>query len=268
MVMDEDVAYETASRFDVRGRRVIVTGAAHGIGLGIASAYVGAGAAVALFDVDREGLDLAVAELSTRGSATGHVVDLRDFDAVTSAVHASAEALGGIDALVNNAGIFPAASLDDMESDAFLDVLNVNVVGYARMFKACRPHLLAAGCGAVVNISSHTFHWGGPPMMNAYVTSKGGVIGLTRTLARDFGPQGITVNSVAPGAIPTRAERSVDPAVIGSPEEFNAAIMATQHVQRRGSVGDIAAATLFLTSEAASFISGQTLLVDGGWAVH
>lgn len=260
----EDLAFTTAERFAIAGRRVVISGAAQGIGLGIASAFVGAGASVALLDIDGPALDEAVSTLATRGTAVGREVDVRDLDAVTAAVDSAAAELGGLDTVINNSAIFTTVLASQMEPEQFIGLLDINVVGYARLYRAAYPHLVSNGSGAVVNIASHGFHLGGPPMMSAYVASKGAVIGFTRTVAAEAGPLGITVNSIAPGSVPTRAEREIDPAVIGSPEEFRAAILSQQSIKRRGSTSDIAAAVMFLATDAATFINGQTLLVDGG----
>lgn len=256
--MDEPIAADVAARFDVSGQAVLVTGAAHGLGLAIASAFAGAGARVALADVDAEGLAAAQERLGGKGSA--FVLDVRDEDSVRTAVEEAATALGWIDVVINDAAIYPTSTFSDMSADDFTRVLDVNVVGCTRVVRAALPYLEESASARVVNMASITFFLGIPPGLSAYITSKGAVIGLTRALARELGPQNITVNAIAPGAFPTRAEE-----IIEDREAYNRQILESQCIKRRGDVADIAAAALFLASDAASFITGQTLLVDGGW---
>ena len=183
----------------------------------------------------------------------------RDED-VAAAVHAAALTFEGIDVVINDAAIYPTGPIEGIASDDFLRVLNVNIGGYARVVRAAHPHLLASDAARIINIASITFYLGIPPGLTAYIASKGGVIGLTRALARELGPAGVTVNAIAPGAFPTRAED-----IVADRVAYDRQVIVDQCVKRRGNVGDIACAALFLASDAASFISGQTLVVDGGW---
>ena len=261
--MTEPTAFDAASRSDLTGRRALVTGAGHGLGLAIATGFAGAGSSVALFDID-DGAVREAGELNRR-ERPGVIVhtealDVRDDAAVRTAVDRSVEALGGLDILVNGAAIYPVAAIETMPASTILDVLNVNVAGYARMAQAAHQALTANGRGRIINLASITFFLGFPDGLGAYIASKGAVLGLTRALARELGPQGVTVNAIAPGAFPTRAEE-----IIVDRAAYDVQILSSQAVKRRGDVGDIAGAALFLAGDTASFITGQTLVVDGGW---
>jgi NAD(P)-dependent dehydrogenase (short-subunit alcohol dehydrogenase family) len=263
LAVNEPTAFDAAARFDLVGRRVLVTGAGHGLGLAIATGFAGAGGSVALIDVDAAAVDEAVAHIGVGASQVtvhGEAVDVRDDDGVRAAVDRSIAALAGLDILVNGAAIYPVGPIETMPSSTVRDVLDVNVAGYARMVQAATPALISSGRGRVVNLASITFYLGFPDGLGAYIASKGAVIGLTRALARELGPRGVTVNVVAPGAFPTRAEE-----IIEDRAAYDVQILSSQAVKRRGDVGDIAAAVMFLASDAASFITGQTLVVDGGW---
>lgn len=258
--MTEPVAFGAHERFGVSDRRVLVTGAAHGLGLAAATAFAGAGARVAVLDNDsdalREGLDQHFREHPVVPLAC----DVGDDQEVERSVNQATSELGGLDVLINNAAIYPTAELSEAPSDHLLNVLDVNVAGYARMVRAAKPALVAGERGRVVNLASITFFLGFPDGLGAYVASKGAVIGLTRALARELGPAHVTVNAVAPGAFPTRAEE-----IIEDRDAYDQQIISSQCLPRRGRVEDIAGAVLFLASDAASFVTGQTLVVDGGW---
>jgi NAD(P)-dependent dehydrogenase (short-subunit alcohol dehydrogenase family) len=257
--VNEPTAYGAHERFTVAGRRVVVTGAAHGLGLGVVTAFAAAGATVAALDIDTEALE------RFDGDETVHpfAVDTGDDGSVTGAVAAAAERIGGIDAVVNCAAIYPTAPLATAGSAHLMDVVNINVAGYLRTVRAAHPWLTASAHARVVNFASITFYLGFPDGLGAYIATKGAVVGLTRALARELGPAGIGVNAVAPGAFPTRAEN-----IIEDRPAFDETIMSSQCLKRRGTVDDIACAVLFLTSEASSFITGQTLVVDGGWVFN
>jgi NAD(P)-dependent dehydrogenase (short-subunit alcohol dehydrogenase family) len=261
--VSEPTAFDAGARFDLTGRRALVTGAGHGLGLAIATGFAGAGAATALFDVDAAAVEEAGALIrSERAGITVHIeaLDVRDDASVREAVERTLGALGGLDILVNGAAIYPVGSIESMAPSVVLDVLDVNVAGYARMVQAAHPALTAHGRGRVINLASITFYLGFPDGLGAYIASKGAVLGLTRALARELGPKGVTVNAIAPGAFPTRAEE-----IIEDRAAYDIQILSSQAIKRRGVVGDIASAVLFLASDASSFITGQTIVVDGGW---
>jgi NAD(P)-dependent dehydrogenase (short-subunit alcohol dehydrogenase family) len=258
----EPTSYDALRLFDLSGRSVVITGGAHGLGLAIATAFAGAGCRVGLLDVDAEGLEAARADIKNRTDAVVFAVDVRDDGATRRAIDGVAEAHNGLDLLVNAAAIYPLVPVTEMPGDAFLNVLNTNVAGYATTVRAAHRYLAKAG-GRVINIASITFYLGMPVGLGAYIASKGAIIGLTRALARELGPAGINVNAIAPGAFPTRAEE-----IYEDRAAYDQQIIASQCLKRRGRVEDIACATLFLASDGAAFITGQTLVVDGGWVFN
>lgn len=260
----EPVAYDAFEHFDLRDRVAVVTGGAHGLGLAVATAFLGAGARVGILDLDAEALEALAPEMSARGKVIARAVDVRDEAAVKAAVEDIAGELGGIDILVNDAAIFPTGPLAETDAQTLSATLDVNVVGYLRTISAAMPHLRASGRGRIINFGSVTFFLGQPAGLGAYIATKGAVTGLTRALAREVGADGITVNVLAPGAFPTRAEHGVHE----DQAAFDRQVIEVQSIKRRGDVKDIASTALFLASDAASFITGQTILVDGGWTFN
>lgn len=174
------------------------------------------------------------------------------------------ERFGRLDILVNNAAetdthrAWTAISEDDWDH-----VMAVNAKGGFLCFRAAYPHLARSPAGRVINIGSVTFQRGQGRLLH-YVASKGAVVGFTRSLAREIGPEGITVNGVAPGAIRTEAEQELFP---GREEETARVMAERQSIPRRGVPSDVAGVVAFFASDDAGFITGQTLLVDGGWAM-
>ena len=261
--MSEPTAFDAGARFDLAGRTALVTGAGHGLGLAIATGFAGAGAAVGLIDIDAEAVEQAGSLIAREKAGVAvhpEALDVRDDAAVRGAVARTVDAFGQLDILVNCAAIYPVASIETMSPSVVRDVLDVNVAGYARMVQAAYASLVGSGRGRIINLASITFYLGFPDGLGAYIASKGAVIGLTRALARELGPRAVTVNAIAPGAFPTRAEE-----IIEDRAAYDVQILSSQAIKRRGDVGDIAAAVMFLASDAASFITGQTLVVDGGW---
>lgn len=248
------------------GRVALITGAARGIGRAISIGLATAGARVVVDYATRE--DEAADVVATITAAGGHAFAIKgDVSVAADAeclVRTAVERFGSLDILVNNAALTevhkPWFEISESDWDRMQEV---NLKGCFLMFRAAHPHLRDSGHGRVINISSVTY-WVGHPRLAHYVASKGGVIGLTRALAREVGADGITVNAVTPGAIMTEAERA-----IGADQERLRQEMATlQCIPRRGLPEDIAGGVVFLASDAASFITGQTLNIDGGWALH
>ena len=243
------------------GRVAIVTGGGGGLGEGICPTLAKAGAAVAVVDHDgekAEGVANVVAEAGGRAIAVE--ADVADRSSVEAMAERVASDLGGIDVLVNNAAIYPLRPWTEIEEEEWDRVLAVNLKGYFLCARAVYPHMKERGKGRVINVASITFSIGWAGFLD-YVSSKGAVVGFTRTLAREVGEDGITVNAISPGAFPTDAER-----VHPDQEALNRRILEQQCLKRRGTPEDVGNLAAFLASDAASFITGQTIMIDGGWA--
>ena len=244
--------------FDLSGRRAVVTGASRGIGLGIATGLVQAGAS--LVGLQRGPLPAELVGLATeRGASVEHVpVDLSSEASVAAAVEETL-ALGEVDILVNNAGTqirhdsvaFPLADFDR--------VLAVNTRAVFQLCQGFAPAMIERGWGRIVNLAS-LLSWQGGYRVPAYAASKGAVTQLTKALSNEWVGRGVTVNAVAPGYIDT----DMNEALIADPERL-AQISVRIPAGRWGTGDDLAGAVVFLSSEAASYISGVVLPVDGGW---
>jgi 3-oxoacyl-[acyl-carrier protein] reductase len=240
----------------------LITGAAAGIGEAIARLFAENGARVFLFDRDAQ-RNGAVAERirAAGGWAQGFAGDVRQADDIAPAVQAAMAEFGQIDILINNAGIYPRQPFLEMTEAQWDEMQAINLKSMYHCLKLVLPHMVAKRSGKVVNISSVTFHLGMATMAH-YVASKGGVIGLTRSLAREMGEHNVYVNCITPGAIKTEAEAAV---VSGEQaKEF----VAAQSLKRRLLPLDVARVALFLCSELSDGMTGQVLNVDGGWVMY
>jgi 3-oxoacyl-[acyl-carrier protein] reductase len=246
----------------LKDKVALVTGAATGIGEGIARLFAAQGARVFLLDRDAARNEATAASISAdSGVARAHAVDVCDPAAIREAVSAAMTEFGRIDILINNAGIFPRRRFVEMSEADWDQMQNVNVKSMFHTIQAVVPHMIAQRTGKIVNISSVTFHLG-LPNMSHYISSKGGVIGLTRALAREFGGDGVYVNCITPGAIHTESEKN-----FLTPDDIRK-FLESQCIQRRMTPLDIARTALFLSSELSDGLTGQTLNVDGGWVMH
>jgi 3-oxoacyl-[acyl-carrier protein] reductase len=249
--------------FRLDGRVAVVTGAGGGLGEGESLALAAAGAAVACVERDEEKLAAIVERVRAAGGrVVGVATDVSDRSSVEAMAERIVRELGGIDILVNNAAIYPLRPWTEITEEEWDSVLAINLKGFFLCARACRDSMASRGNGRIVNFSSITYMIGFKNLLD-YVTSKGGVVGFTRALAKEVGTDGITVNAIAPGAFPTDAEK-----IHPNPEQYTAWILEQQSLKRRGRPEDIGNAVVFLASDAASFITGQTLVVDGGWAMH
>ena len=245
---------------DDRLATAIVTGAGGGLGRAIAVRLADEGLAIAVVDVDeRSATETATVVEGSGGVAAVYVVDLRDPLAMSGVVTRAEAELGPVSVLVNNAAIFPAGPFQEMSATDYDDVVAVNQRAYFLAAQAVAGVMRSRGRGSIVNIGSITQH-GGWSEMVAYVVTKGAAAALTRALATELGPDGIRVNCVAPGAFPTRAEE-----MHPDREAYSKRIIDSQALKRRGDPREVASAVSFLAGEDSSFITGQTLNVDGGW---
>jgi NAD(P)-dependent dehydrogenase (short-subunit alcohol dehydrogenase family) len=240
------------------GQRVLVTGGARGLGEAFVRALVGAGARVALGDVLHErGARLA-------GELGAHYLpmDMADPQAIEAGVLAAASALGGLDGLVNNAAITNSGGKTMMELDVetWDRVMAVNVRGTWLASRAAHPHLKASGRGRIVNLASDTALWGAPRLM-AYVSSKGAVISMTRSMARELGEDGIAVNAIAPGLTLVEATEYV-------PEARHRYYQEGRAIKRAQMPDDLIAALLFLLGPDSGYVTGQVLPVNGGFVMN
>jgi 2-hydroxycyclohexanecarboxyl-CoA dehydrogenase len=241
-------------------RTAIVTGGASGIGLAISQRLAAEGNAVAVFDVNTDAAKAAaVAIEAAGGSAIGLPVDVTDRAGVVSAVDEIRGALGAPTILVNNAGVAAFDGFLDITMDEWDRMIAVNLTGTFHCCQVAIPGMVSEGWGRIVNISSSSVH-SGTRRQAHYVAAKSGVVGLTKCLALEFAPFGITVNTIPPGFIDTPLLRRADEDGSLSIEKA----LATTPVGRPGRPDDIAAACAFLVGEDAGYITGQIIGVNGG----
>ena len=244
-------------------RVAIVTGAGSGIGLAIAERLAVEGALVAVWDLNGESATTVAAGIEAAGGrAIGMTVDVSDRAGVDAGVQHVRESLGPPTILVNNAGIAPFQAFLKIDSDSFDKVIAVNLKGTFDCCQAVVPHMLEAGWGRIVNIASSSAQTGSAYQVH-YSASKAGVIGLTRSLARELGPKGITVNTIPPSFVDTPALRGAEEkGFLGEGVPFHE---KTTPVGRVGRPEDIASACAFLVRDDASYVTGQVWNVDGGF---
>ena len=243
-------------------RVAIVTGGASGIGLAISERLAAEGNAVAIFDRDGDAADASAAKIEAAGgTAVGLPVDVTDRAAIDAAVAAVRERLAAATILVTSAGLDGFDKFLDITIEKWNRILEVNLTGTFHCCQAVIPDMLEARWGRIVTISSSSAQ-GGQQLMTHYVSSKAGVIGLTKALALEFAPKGITVNTIPPGFIDTpMLRRAESKGLLGRSLEENAALTP---VRRAGRPEDIAATCAFLVRDEASYVTGQVIGVNGG----
>lgn len=241
----------------LEGKKALITGAAQGIGKAIALLMAKEGADIAVSDINLELATKTAKELESLGRKTvaieGNVADTKGSEDMVSK---TIEALGGIDILVNNAGITRDTLLLRMKEEDWDAVINVNLKGTFNCTKAAVKHMAKQRSGKIINIASIVGLMGNAGQAN-YAASKAGVIGLTKTAAREFAGRGLNINSVAPGFIATAMTDAI-------PEKAKGELVAQIPMGRLGSAEDVAQAVLFLAGPASDYITGQVISVNGG----
>ena len=245
--------------FSLEGKKAIVTGAARGIGKVIAEKIAALGASVSLADVNKATLDETVNGLKSKGlKVIGVIMDVRDNNSIRQAIEETASAFGGLDIIVNNAGILGTSKIEDMQRDGEWNrVLDVNLSGTFFASQAALPYLKKSSAGRIINISSVTGRNGGFEGSMSYAASKGGVIAITRGMARHLAPYKITVNAVCPAATETDILKGYTPQQV---ENQCKNIL----LYRLGKPEEIAGAACYLASDEAAFVTGLMLDINGG----
>lgn len=249
--------------FDLSGKTAIVTGGSRGIGKEMAEGLAEAGANLMLCARRAEWLDETVAEFTEKGfNAIVKVCDVANPDDAQAVVDATVERFGSVDILINNAGISWGAMPEDMPIEQWQKVIDVNLTGCFLFAQAAGREMLKQGSGSIINIASIaglTSSANGP-FYAGYVSSKAGLIGLTRELAASWGRKGIRVNAIAPGFFHSRLADAVI-------DLYERSIQETNVIPRVGNEGELKGVVVFLASDASSYITGQTIAVDGGMTV-
>ncbi len=247
------------------GKVALVTGAGsrRGIGRGTALALAREGAKVAITDIVPEGVKQVVAELNEISQAIGEVADVRNKDAMVQVVKKTVEAFGGLDILVNVAGLTRPTKFLEISEEEYDLVLDVNLKGTFLTTQAAVPALLERGGGAIVSLSSVSGQRGGGVFgTSAYSTAKAGIMGLTKSLARELTPLGIRVNCVAPSMIDTDIAGDL------LTPELKVELAKGTLIGRLGTVDDVVKCILFLASDESSYLTGATLDINGGMHLH
>ena len=247
------------SRFDLGGKRALVTGSAQGIGFALAQGLAAAGAAVVLNGRDPAKLDAAADRLRQSGFDVETLAfDVTDHDAARAAIDGFEAGSGAIDILVNNAGMQHRAPLEDFPAQAFDQLLQTNVASVFHVSQAVARHMIARGAGKIINIASVMTSLARPGVA-PYTATKGAVGNLTKGMAADWAGKGLQCNAIAPGYFRTPLNKALTESA-----EFNDWLTRRTSAGRWGEVDELAGACVFLASEASSFVNGTTIYVDGG----
>ncbi|MEM8751334.1 MAG: SDR family oxidoreductase [Pseudomonadota bacterium] len=245
--------------FDLTGRTALVTGSSQGIGFALAEGLAAAGARVVVNGRDEAKLDDAAERLRAKGATVDLLAfDATDHGAARDAVDAYEATTGQIGVLVNNAGMQHRGPLEDFEPEAFERLMRTNVSSVFNVGQACARHMIGRGEGRIVNIASVQTALARPGIA-PYTASKGAVANLTKGMAADWAPKGLNVNAIAPGYFDTPLN-----AALVADDEFSAWLAKRTPAGRWGELPELVGACVFLASDAASFVNGHTLFVDGG----
>lgn len=248
------------SELGLKEKRVLVTGAAGGLGRAFAEGFAKAGARVIAADLNEEGAGKTASAINDAGGqAYGAKVDVTNSQSCAELATFAQDTLGGLDVLINNAAVYAGLerkNFTEIDENVWDKVMAVNVKGVWQMTRAVTPLMKAAGAGAIVNVASATVFSGSPQWMH-YVASKGAVIAMTRSLARELGDHNIRANVIAPGF--TLTEASLD--LIEDAETYGVTRGA---LKRSADAKDMVGSAIYLASDLAGFVTGQTLIVDGG----
>ncbi len=247
----------------LKGKRVVIGGGATGIGAAVATRLVEEGASVVVGDVNEAGLNKLVSALAKKGKAVGVVFDLADEASINNLVKRAMEEMGGIDGLAIPGADLSKATLgnDDnlmnMDAKIWERTFRVNLLGHALLMKAVIPHMVAAGGGSIVSVSSGAAYVGAP-FMPAYAATKAGLQALVRHTARISGKDNIRCNAVSPGSVLTEG------ALVNMTKEMQDAVLSITPLNRLGVADDLASTMVFLLSDDSSWLTGQTISVNGG----
>lgn len=248
----------------LQGKKIIVTGAARGLGLGFAQAIAQAGAQVVMADILDELVHQEAADLNQQGlTVYSTALDLSQPESVHQCAEFAIQKMGGLDGLVNCAALATGVGGQDlMEYDPVIwdRVMTINVKGTWLMVQACVPYLKQSGSAKIVNIASDTALWGAPRLM-AYVASKGAILSMTRSMARELGEFEICVNTISPGLTLVEATEYV-------PQERHNLYVTGRAIQRQQHPQDLNGTAIYLLSDLASFVTGQNIPVNGGFVFN
>ena len=251
----------TASYASLAGRVVVITGGGQGIGRGYAHYFAAQGAIPAIAEIDGGNARRVAGEVEREhGPALALETDVGDEDSVAAMASRTLDAFGRIDILINNAAVFSRITMApfwELPVEEWKAAMHVNITGSMLCARAVVPAMMEAGWGRIVNVSSGT-HVKGRPNYLHYITSKSAMVGMSRSMARELGAYGITVNTFWPGVMQTEIDR---PSV---PRHMFKTMTRAQALPRQGTIHDLAKAMLFICSDEAGYISGQNLVVDGG----
>lgn len=246
---------------DLDGSRVLITGGAAGLGLAMAEAFARQGCRLALFDIDRDALDSAVAGLPA--GTVGHCGSVADADAVAEAFARADAAFGGVDVVINNAGLAMNVPTLELTAEAWQKTLDVNLTGVFLCCQAAAGRMIAQGSGVIINLASMYGVVAAPERL-AYCATKSGVAMMTKSLAVEWAGRGVRVNALAPGYVKTAlVERLVEDDRLDE-----RALTARTPLGRMGTVEEVADLAVFLASDKARYITGQVVGIDGGWTAY